>query len=86
MDKCTAETCLLDEASLCILIGLSCGQENPDDRPLMPSVVFSLENGSMTLPKPNHPAYFARSSEIQQIEEDILNSRNTMTLTVIEGR
>ncbi|KAK3132739.1 hypothetical protein QOZ80_6AG0527030 [Eleusine coracana subsp. coracana] len=87
VDKCITETCLQDEASLCIQIGLSCVQENPDDRPLMPSVVLSLENGCMTLPKPNHPAYFAkRSSEIQQIEEDILNSRNTMTLTVIEGR
>ncbi|TVU10300.1 hypothetical protein EJB05_43823, partial [Eragrostis curvula] len=87
VDKCIAENCLLDEASLCIQVGLLCVQENPDDRPFMSSVVFNLENGCTTLPKPNHPAYFAkRNSEMEQIEEDILNSENTVTLTVIEGR
>ncbi|KAL6601385.1 hypothetical protein ACP70R_044605 [Stipagrostis hirtigluma subsp. patula] len=87
VDKCIVENCLPDEASLCIQMGLLCVQENPDDRPFMSSVVFNLENGCTTLPKPNHPAYFAqKNSEIEQIREDILNSKNTMTLTVIEGR
>uniref|UniRef100_J3MZX0 Receptor-like serine/threonine-protein kinase n=1 Tax=Oryza brachyantha TaxID=4533 RepID=J3MZX0_ORYBR len=53
------ESCLLDEALLCIQMGLLCVQENPDDRPSMYSVVFNLENGCTTLPTPNHPAYFA---------------------------
>ncbi|TVU10333.1 hypothetical protein EJB05_43857, partial [Eragrostis curvula] len=86
VDKCIAENCLLDEASLCVQVGLLCVQENPDDRPFMSSVVFNLENGCTTLPKPNHPAYFAkRNSDMDQIE-NILNSKNTMTLTVIDGR
>lgn len=87
IDKRIVEKCLLDEASLCIQIGLLCVQENPDDRPFMSSVVFKLENGCTTLPNPNHPAYFARRiSEMERIEEDILNSMNTITLTVLEGR
>lgn len=87
VDKCVVENCLPEEASLCIHMGLLCVQENPDDRPLMSKVVFNLENGRTTLPKPNHPAYFVqRNSEMEQSSEDILNSKNTMTLTAIEGR
>ncbi|CAN6211372.1 unnamed protein product [Urochloa humidicola] len=87
VDKCIFKNCLLDEASLCIHLGLLCVQEKPEDRPFMSSVVFNLENGCTTLPEPNHPAYFAqRNSDMEQMREDIMNSTNTMTLTVIEGR
>ncbi|CAL5072956.1 unnamed protein product [Urochloa decumbens] len=87
VDKCIFKNCLLDEASLCIHMGLLCVQEKPEDRPFMSSVVFNLENGCTTLPEPNHPAYFAqRNSGMEQMREDIMNSKNTMTLTVIEGR
>ncbi|GJM99464.1 hypothetical protein PR202_ga16562 [Eleusine coracana subsp. coracana] len=34
-----------------------------DDRPLMSSVVFALENGSNELPEPNHLAYFAQRGD-----------------------
>jgi hypothetical protein len=87
VDKCIVDTCLQDEASLCIHMGLLCVQENPDDRPFTSSVVFNLENGCTTLPTPNHPAYFSqRNSDIDQMRECIMSSKNTMTLTVIEGR
>ncbi|CAL5072954.1 unnamed protein product [Urochloa decumbens] len=87
VDKCIVENCLLDEASLCIYMGLLCVQENPDDRPFMSSVVLNLENGCTTLPAPNHPAYFVqRNSGMEQMREDIVNSKNTVTLTIIEGR
>ncbi|CAN6225365.1 unnamed protein product [Urochloa humidicola] len=87
LDRCIVENCLLGEALLCIHMGLLCVQENPDDRPFMSSVVFNLENGCTTLPNPNHPAYLARrNSEIDQLSEDILNSKNAITLTAIEGR
>ncbi|KAK8460306.1 hypothetical protein SEVIR_2G310620v4 [Setaria viridis] len=87
VDKCIVENCLLDEASLCIHMGLLCVQEKPEDRPFMSSVVFNLENGCPTLPAPNHPAYFAqRNCDMVQMREDIMNSMNTVTLTAIEGR
>ncbi|OEL19395.1 Cysteine-rich receptor-like protein kinase 7, partial [Dichanthelium oligosanthes] len=87
VEKYIVENCLLDEASLCVHMGLLCVQENPDDRPFMSSVVFNLENGCTMLPAPNHHAYFAqRHSDMEQMREDIVNSKNTVTLTVIEGR
>uniref|UniRef100_A0A0E0B670 Receptor-like serine/threonine-protein kinase n=1 Tax=Oryza glumipatula TaxID=40148 RepID=A0A0E0B670_9ORYZ len=80
VDSSIVESCLLDEALLCIQMWLLCVQENPDDRPSMSSVVFNLENGCTALPTPNHPAYFAEKGD------ELMNSTNTMTLTIIEGR
>lgn len=87
VDLNITESCTLDEALLCIHVGLLCVQENPDDRPLMSSVVSILENGSTTLPTPNHPAYFApRKNGADQRRDNVFNSGNEMTLTVLEGR
>uniref|UniRef100_A0A0E0M481 non-specific serine/threonine protein kinase n=1 Tax=Oryza punctata TaxID=4537 RepID=A0A0E0M481_ORYPU len=89
VDLNITESCILGEALLCIHVGLLCVQENPDDRPLMSSVVSLLENGSTTLPTPNQPAYFAPRNNglANQRRDNIFNSRNEMTLTgVIGGR
>ena len=76
-----------DEILLCIHVALLCVQENPDDRPLMSSVVFILENRITTLTAPSRPAYFAQqSAEIGNIKNDIRTSVNSFTLTEIEGR
>ena len=76
-----------EEVLLCVKIGLLCIQENPDDRPLMSSVVFVLENGSTTLAAPSRPAYFARrGAEIDQIRNNIETSVNSFSLSQIEGR
>uniref|UniRef100_A0A0E0LZM8 non-specific serine/threonine protein kinase n=1 Tax=Oryza punctata TaxID=4537 RepID=A0A0E0LZM8_ORYPU len=84
VDLNITESCILDEALLCIHVGLLCVQENPDDRPLMSSVVSLLENGSTILPTPNQPAYFAprNNGSANQRRENVFNSRNEMTLTV----
>ncbi|CAM0952887.1 unnamed protein product [Alopecurus aequalis] len=87
VDSCIMDTCLPGEVLLCVHVALLCVQENPDDRPLMSSVVFVLENGSTTLPAPRHPAYFALPSiEMEQIRNNIQTSANSFTLTEIEGR
>ncbi|TVU10342.1 hypothetical protein EJB05_43866, partial [Eragrostis curvula] len=80
-DSSIMDTCLLEEVLLCIHLALLCVQENPDDRPPMSFVVLSLENGSATLPTPNHPAYFAQRSN-----DNIYNSVNNLTVTHLEGR
>ncbi|KAL6601387.1 hypothetical protein ACP70R_044607 [Stipagrostis hirtigluma subsp. patula] len=86
-DPSIMDTCLIDEISLCSHMALLCVQENPDDRPSMSFVVFTLENGGTTLPTPNSPGYFAqRSNEMEQIRCNIENSMNTFTVTDIEGR
>ncbi|VAI20890.1 unnamed protein product [Triticum turgidum subsp. durum] len=87
VDTYIMDTCSLDEVLICIHVALMCVQDNPDDRPLMSSVVFVLENGSSTLPPPTCPAYFTRrSAEMEQIRDDILNSGTSFTLSEIEGR
>ncbi|TVU10337.1 hypothetical protein EJB05_43861, partial [Eragrostis curvula] len=87
VDSSTVESCIADEVLLCIHIGLLCVQDNPKDRPLMSSVVFILENGSSSLPVPNKPTYFAYSSnEIEEIRGDTQSSRNTVTLSALDGR
>ncbi|KAE8782212.1 Cysteine-rich receptor-like protein kinase 10 [Hordeum vulgare] len=86
-DSSLMDTYSPDEVLLCIHVGLMCVQENPDDRPLMSTVVFVLENGSITLPAPNRPAYFARRSiEMEQIMVDIQSSVNDCTLSEIQAR
>ncbi|XP_062193931.1 putative G-type lectin S-receptor-like serine/threonine-protein kinase At1g61610 [Phragmites australis] len=86
-DPSIMDTCLLEEVLLCSHMALLCVQENPDDRPLMSSVIFTLENGSTALPIPNGLGYYGqRSNEMEQIRDNIENSINTLTLTNIEGR
>ncbi|XP_044393640.1 G-type lectin S-receptor-like serine/threonine-protein kinase B120 [Triticum aestivum] len=86
-DSSIMNTCSPDEVSLCIHVALLCVQENPDDRPLMSSVVFVLENRSTTLSTPNYPPDFARhNTEMERIRDDIQHSMNSFTLTEIQGR
>uniref|UniRef100_A0A0E0LZP4 Protein kinase domain-containing protein n=1 Tax=Oryza punctata TaxID=4537 RepID=A0A0E0LZP4_ORYPU len=86
VDSSIAESSSLDEVQLCIHVGLLCVEENPNSRPLMSSVVSILENGSTTfLAMPDQPAYFAQTtSEMDKMTDG--SSRNTMTVTVLQGR
>ena len=52
----------------------------------MSSIVYSLENGSTTMPTPNNPGHYGqRGGGMEQIRDEN-NSMNTLTLTTIEGR
>ncbi|KAF8700652.1 hypothetical protein HU200_033998 [Digitaria exilis] len=85
VDSSIVDSCALDEALLCIHVGLLCVQDDPNGRPLMSSVVSILENGSVSLPAPDEPAYFAeRNCKVKG--DDAENSRNSMTMTVLQGR
>ncbi|XP_071682853.1 G-type lectin S-receptor-like serine/threonine-protein kinase B120 [Lolium perenne] len=71
----------------CIHVGLLCVQDHPDDRPLMSSVIFMLENESALLPAPKQPAYFAMQNwETQGPRESMENSANGVSITTLEGR
>uniref|UniRef100_A0A453LKA7 non-specific serine/threonine protein kinase n=3 Tax=Aegilops tauschii subsp. strangulata TaxID=200361 RepID=A0A453LKA7_AEGTS len=54
LDSCIVNTSPV-EVLLCVHVALLCVQENPDDRPLMSSVVFILENRITTLTAPVAP-------------------------------
>ncbi|KAM0896566.1 hypothetical protein ACQ4PT_023117 [Festuca glaucescens] len=87
-DSSIMETCSPHEVLLCIHVALLCVQDNPDDRPFISSIVSILDNGSISLPAPNRPAYFMRRNiEIEQIiSDDHQTSVNNLTLTEIGGR
>jgi len=71
----------------CIHVGLLCVQDNPDDRPLMSTVIFMLENESAFLPAPKQPAYFAlEDRETREPRGNMENSSNAVSITTLEGR
>ncbi|KAI5010653.1 G-type lectin S-receptor-like serine/threonine-protein kinase B120 [Hordeum vulgare subsp. vulgare] len=81
------ESCSLQEVLRCIHVGLLCVQDCQNDRPLMASVTFMLENESALLPTPKQPAYFPlRSFEPGNIRENMENSMNVVSITTLEGR
>ncbi|KAH9616779.1 hypothetical protein KSS87_013049 [Heliosperma pusillum] len=55
LDKSMGETYSIDEALRCLLVGLLCVQERPEDRPTMGLVVLMLSSESMALPQPIFP-------------------------------
>nr|CAB3454138.1 unnamed protein product [Digitaria exilis] len=89
VDSSITGSCILDEALLCVHIGLLCVQDNPNDRPLMSSVVLILENGSTALPIPIKPVYFEQTTSeilLEQRRGNTQDSRNNVTLSALEGR
>lgn len=87
VDSSIVDSCSLVETSQCIHIGLLCVQDNPNARPLMSSIVSTLENGDTSLPPPKQPIYFAeRNHGTDGAAEAIANSANTMSVTALEGR
>uniref|UniRef100_A0ACD5UG26 Uncharacterized protein n=1 Tax=Avena sativa TaxID=4498 RepID=A0ACD5UG26_AVESA len=81
------ENCPLHEAVRCIHVGLLCVQDHPDDRPLMSSVIFMLENENALLSTPKQPAYFVQqNSETPEPRENVEVSVNGVSITTLEGR
>nr|CAJ86027.1 B0808H03.4 [Oryza sativa] len=79
MDSSISKSCSPTEVLLCIQIGLLCVQDNPNNRPLMSSVVSMLENETTTLSAPIQPVYFAhRAFEGRQTGEN--------SISLLEGR
>ena len=78
----------LPEVLRCIHVGLLCVQQRPEDRPNLSSVILMLGSES-DLPEPKLPGYF---TETESQERDHSSSKpdsfskNTMTMTVVEGR
>uniref|UniRef100_I1PPM2 non-specific serine/threonine protein kinase n=1 Tax=Oryza glaberrima TaxID=4538 RepID=I1PPM2_ORYGL len=90
MDSSISKSCSPTEVLLCIQIGLLCVQDNPNNRPLMSSVVSMLENETTTLSAPIQPVYFAhRAFEGRQTGENsisLLEGRTKLGLPPIGGK
>ncbi|XP_077217956.1 cysteine-rich receptor-like protein kinase 10 [Tasmannia lanceolata] len=57
IDASLIDTCTVSEALRCIHIGLLCAQEDPAERPTIPSVILMLGSESLGLPQPKQPAF-----------------------------
>ncbi|XP_037487802.1 G-type lectin S-receptor-like serine/threonine-protein kinase B120 [Triticum dicoccoides] len=86
VDSFIAASCSLHEIVRCIHVGLLCVQDNPNDRPLMSSVMFMLENESAMLPPPKHPVYFALGNYEGEQAREGMSSTNEMSMTMLKGR
>jgi hypothetical protein len=86
IDSSIAESCALGEAAQCVHVGLLCVQDNPNARPLMSSVVSVLENGSVSLPPPKQPVYFAERNAGRSYGAAEAVVSYAETVTVLEGR
>lgn len=60
IDQTIVESCDDKEVIKCVNVALLCVQEDPGDRPTMSNVVLMLGGESMTLPRPNQPAFITR--------------------------
>lgn len=77
------------EALRCIHVGLSCVQQNPEERPTMSSVLLMLDSESVSLPQPGRPGIYSERcfSETDSSSLGRINSgSNDTTVTLLEGR
>ncbi|KAD7478990.1 hypothetical protein E3N88_02126 [Mikania micrantha] len=86
LDTSLAESCSSIEVLRCLLIGLLCVQEDPQDRPTMTGVLAMLGMDIESLPDPKEPAFVSKkrvhSSPSYASESEI----NQLTITQAEGR
>lgn len=88
IDKNLANCCNLSEVLRSIHVGLLCVQQFPDDRPNMSAVVMMLSNEGI-LPHPKQPGFFTERNVLNiegSSSSQIANSRNDMTITLLDPR
>lgn len=78
MDQALIKSFIASEVVKCIHVGLLCVQQDAADRPTMSAVVLMLGSDTMTLPKPNHPAY----SVGRLTSKDASTSRSSKNLSI----
>ncbi|KAH0657187.1 hypothetical protein KY285_032069 [Solanum tuberosum] len=91
MDQTIVESCDESEVLKCVNVALLCVQEDPAERPVMSNVVFMLGGESITLPRPNQPAFIARrnsaGASTSSSSSKLYNtSNNGLTITQQVGR
>ncbi|XP_009760633.1 G-type lectin S-receptor-like serine/threonine-protein kinase At4g27290 [Nicotiana tabacum] len=90
VDESLLESCNEDDVLKCINIALLCVQEDARIRPSMPNVIIMLGSESTSLPKPNKPAFTARTracnGTTSSSSKPYINSNNELTVTLEEGR
>ncbi|KAI9395748.1 hypothetical protein POPTR_004G024500v4 [Populus trichocarpa] len=67
LDPTLTDTYSRNEVIRCIHIGLLCVQEDPAIRPAMATIVLTLNSYLVTLPSPQEPAFFFRSTITDEV-------------------
>ncbi|OIS96740.1 g-type lectin s-receptor-like serinethreonine-protein kinase [Nicotiana attenuata] len=91
MDPILEDTCIEKEALKCINVALLCVQEDSGHRPTMSNVIIMLGSETITLPRPNQPAFVTRrntasTSSSSSRKPAHCSSINELTITVEQGR
>ncbi|KAL5579028.1 hypothetical protein UlMin_011470 [Ulmus minor] len=73
LDPTIRESYSENEVARCVHMGLLCVQEAPEDRPSMTTLVLMLNSYSVTLPVPQHPAFYGWTKS----DEDPLKEQYT---------
>ncbi|XP_010448752.1 PREDICTED: cysteine-rich receptor-like protein kinase 11 [Camelina sativa] len=66
-----------NEVTRCIHIALLCVQENPEDRPMLSTIILMLTSNTVTLPMPRLPGFFPRSKKLELVSEGSESGQST---------
>nr|XP_043608851.1 receptor-like serine/threonine-protein kinase SD1-8 [Erigeron canadensis] len=86
LDATLAESCNSIEVLRCMIVGLLCVQEYPQDRPTMTDVVLMLGMDIESLPEPKEPAFVSKSHDLSFQTSSSTSTINQLTITKEEGR
>ncbi|XP_058101997.1 G-type lectin S-receptor-like serine/threonine-protein kinase At4g03230 [Magnolia sinica] len=84
MDPSISDSKVAHEVDRCIHVGLLCVEEDPTDRPTMPSIVLMLGKSARP-PSPKQPA-FSTWKSLTSADPSVDNSVNDVTICMIEPR
>ncbi|CAH8304481.1 unnamed protein product [Eruca vesicaria subsp. sativa] len=67
-----------NEVTRCIHIALLCVQDNPEDRPMLSTIILMLTSNTITLPVPQLPNFFPQNRhQLEKVSEAFESSRST---------
>ncbi|CAK9327380.1 unnamed protein product [Citrullus colocynthis] len=85
MDAALEDEFQPSQALRCIEVGLSCVQQNPDERPTMWSVLSMLESENVLLSHPKQPGFYMERMFSKNLSAETSTS-NEVTVTSLHGR
>lgn len=86
MDSCLRGNYNSNQFVKCANIGLLCVQDEPSDRPTMSNILMMLESEITTLPIPQQPTFFVRSSSNTASSSSKAESKLQIETSYLQGR
>ncbi|KAM1545039.1 hypothetical protein ACFX10_045426 [Malus domestica] len=87
MDKTLDESCNKNQFIQCVIVGLLCVQEDPNDRPAMSNVITLLDGETATSPSPKQPGFLTRRGKSSTASSSSKpETISEITTSIVEGR